>query len=190
MSAYPDLTVSEAHDRIDSFVVVDVRGVAEFDGPLGRVPGSRLIPLGEVEARSGELRGAGALLLVCRSGNRSGLACQKLIEAGIHDVANLAGGMIAWNEEELPVEQKPVASGREIVDQLATWLGMVTPLAAAEASDAVAAACRDKGSSPNAPGQAALVSALERANALATQHGDPADRKLVITSLRRSLETL
>ena len=43
------------------------------------------------------------LLMVCRSGRRSGKICQDLANAGFAEIYNLEGGMIAWNEAELGV---------------------------------------------------------------------------------------
>jgi rhodanese-related sulfurtransferase len=45
------------------------------------------------------------LLLVCRSGGRSGQVAQALARAGFSKVMNLAGGMVAWNAAGLPVER-------------------------------------------------------------------------------------
>jgi sulfur dioxygenase len=83
--------------------VVDVREPAEFDGPLGHIDGARLIPLGELAARSGELRPDRPVVAVCRSGTRSAQAVLQLQKAGFGDVANLAGGMLRWRSERLPV---------------------------------------------------------------------------------------
>ncbi|MEN9627253.1 MAG: hypothetical protein RJA10_480 [Pseudomonadota bacterium] len=83
--------------------VVDVREPAEFDGPLGHVPGSRLVPLGELPARSGELQPDRPVVAVCRSGARSAQAVLQLQKTGFAQVANLAGGMLRWRAERLPV---------------------------------------------------------------------------------------
>ena len=99
------LSPEEAHRRLAEFHAVDVREPSEFEGELGRVPGSRLIPLGELEARASEIPTDRPLLLVCRSGNRSGTACTALQSLGIGPVVNLAGGMLAWNEQGLPIER-------------------------------------------------------------------------------------
>ena len=103
--AYPERTPAEAAAELERYRVVDVREPSEWHGELGRVTGSRLIPLGELEQRLDELRGEEPLLLVCRSGNRSGKACARLLELGFGAPTNLAGGMIAWNEAGLPVER-------------------------------------------------------------------------------------
>ena len=63
--------------------MVDVRAEHEFRGPLGRVRGSTLVPLPELEERARELPRGRPLLLVCRSGARSGKACEQLAALGI-----------------------------------------------------------------------------------------------------------
>lgn len=84
--------------------VVDVREAAEYLGPLGHIAGARPLPLGELVARSGELQTDRPVVTVCRSGARSAQAALQLAKAGFTDVANLAGGMLRWTAERLPVE--------------------------------------------------------------------------------------
>ncbi len=42
------------------------------------------------------------LLIICRSGGRSGRAAAALKQMGYSEVYNMAGGMIAWNNADLP----------------------------------------------------------------------------------------
>ena len=84
--------------------IVDVRERDEFDGPLGRINGARWIPLGELGKCIGELARDRPVVAVCRSGARSAQASVLLQQAGFKDVANLAGGMLRWRAEGLPVE--------------------------------------------------------------------------------------
>ena len=84
--------------------VVDVRTVEEFEGPDGRIPGSRLLPLPELEARADELPSDRPLVLVCHSGSRSALATQQLLKTGREQVANLRGGLHRWIDEGYPIE--------------------------------------------------------------------------------------
>jgi glyoxylase-like metal-dependent hydrolase (beta-lactamase superfamily II)/rhodanese-related sulfurtransferase len=87
--------------------LIDVREPDEWTGELGRVPGARLIPLGELPARMAEVPAAGLVVAVCRSGKRSAKAAAEMQKAGRRDVVSLAGGMLAWNEAGLPVEREP-----------------------------------------------------------------------------------
>lgn len=85
--------------------LVDVREPHEFTGELGHVPGSRLVPLATVLDAARDWPRADELVLICRSGNRSGRAAAALAAAGFTRVMNLAGGMLAWNAAGLPVER-------------------------------------------------------------------------------------
>ncbi|RDK02930.1 rhodanese-like domain-containing protein [Paraburkholderia lacunae] len=87
-----------------SVQIVDVREPAEFDGPLGRIPDARLISLGELAARAGELARERPIVTVCRAGGRSAQATAILRQAGFEAVANLAGGMLRWRAEGRAVE--------------------------------------------------------------------------------------
>lgn len=83
--------------------IVDVREAAEFSDALGHIPGARLLPLSELSARVGELDPQRPVVAVCRSGVRSAQATLLLGKAGFKEVANLAGGMLRWRAESLPV---------------------------------------------------------------------------------------
>lgn len=84
--------------------VVDVREPAEFTGPLGHVPGARLLPLSTLVARSGELSKDKPIVTVCRSGARSAQATVMLGKQGFGRVANLAGGMLRWCAQRLAID--------------------------------------------------------------------------------------
>jgi len=82
-----------------AMLVLDVRSVEEFDGPLGHIPGARCIPVGELQDRLGDLEPerAARIVVVCRTDRRSTTAAELLASAGFPDVVVLAGGMEAWN---------------------------------------------------------------------------------------------
>ncbi len=88
-------------------LLVDVREADEFQGELGHVPGSKLIPLKEITAHIEDLRphAEDHIVLVCRSGVRSTTAAAILTGMGFDQVSNLKGGMLAWNQLDLPVER-------------------------------------------------------------------------------------
>lgn len=87
-----------------SVQIIDVREPDEYAGPLGRIGGARLIPLGQLAARTAELVRDRPVVTVCRSGARSAQASVLLQKAGFCDVANLAGGMLRWRAEGHPVQ--------------------------------------------------------------------------------------
>ena len=92
--------------------VLDVRSADEFHGPDGRINGSLLIPLPELEHRWRELPADRPLLVVCHAGSRSALATQQLLKAGLARVANLRGGLSRWGEEGFPLERPHDNGGR------------------------------------------------------------------------------
>jgi rhodanese-related sulfurtransferase len=90
-------------ERDENLHLVDVREYAEFAG--GRVAGSILIPLGEIDRRHGELDPEKTIYLICRTGNRSSQAQRKLSALGFRKVVNVAGGFEAWKKAGLPHEK-------------------------------------------------------------------------------------
>ena len=91
----------QAADR--NLQIVDVREPDEWAG--GHIAGAVLIPLGQFPMRMHELDPARPVIVVCRSGNRSGRATQFLIQQGFRDVKNMAGGMLAWVQARQPMER-------------------------------------------------------------------------------------
>ena len=89
----------------DDALVIDVREPAEV--AQGKIARAKLIPLGELKNRIGELEKhkSKPIIMVCRSGSRSAGACGMLSKQGFSEVYNLAGGMIAWQQSNLPVEK-------------------------------------------------------------------------------------
>ena len=95
----PELSPAWVVAHQSEVTLLDVRSAEEFNGPDGRLAGSLLIPLPELENRSGELPADRPLVVVCHSGSRSALATQQLLKAGRQRVANLRGGLSRWAAE-------------------------------------------------------------------------------------------
>ena len=92
-----EATVEELKTRLDrheSFLLLDVREPQEFE--ICRIPGSVLIPLGDLPSRLFELEGRDDMIVHCKSGVRSGKAVKLLREAGYSKARNLKGGILAW----------------------------------------------------------------------------------------------
>lgn len=88
-------------------VIIDVRTPGEFNNKLGHIRGSRLIPM-QVTADSMDVYERfrdRVILLVCRSGRRSGIVGAELAAAGFQNVYNLKGGLKGWNNNNGPVER-------------------------------------------------------------------------------------
>jgi sulfur dioxygenase len=88
--------------------IVDVREPPEFIDRLGHVENAKLVPLSQLMDRIGELDRERPVVAVCRSGVRSAQASVLLTKAGFGKVANLAGGMLRWKAEGLPVASDSV----------------------------------------------------------------------------------
>ncbi|MGH9446659.1 MAG: molybdopterin-synthase adenylyltransferase MoeB [Terriglobia bacterium] len=102
-SNLPEITPVELKRLIDSGkppVIVDVREPHEFQ--ICRIPGSKLIPLGEVPARMNELNTADDIVVHCRSGARSAQAVNLLAKSGFRKIRNLKGGILAWSDQVDP----------------------------------------------------------------------------------------
>ena len=94
-----------AAPNLAAFRLVDVRERDEYVGPLGHVPGAELVPMGEVLAHAATWDRNRPVLLICRSGARSGRVAAALAPMGYPHLYNLIGGMLVWNELGLPVER-------------------------------------------------------------------------------------
>ena len=75
----PDITVEELETKLDAgkkSTLIDVREKFEWD--IARIPGAKLIPLGELPSRMSELDSADTIYLQCKSGVRSANALREL----------------------------------------------------------------------------------------------------------------
>ncbi len=84
-------------------VLIDTREPHEFQE--ARIEGGKLVPPGLL---ADEIAGAAPdrsarTILYCRSGNRSYKAAEQMEALGYTDVASMAGGILAWQEQGLPV---------------------------------------------------------------------------------------
>jgi len=94
----PDITSEELSRRIRSKqapIMVDVREPSEFKA--GHIPGAENVPLSRFARDFTRLPKDEELVLVCRSGNRSGMAQQFLRGQGYRLTRNLEDGMLGWN---------------------------------------------------------------------------------------------
>jgi molybdopterin/thiamine biosynthesis adenylyltransferase/rhodanese-related sulfurtransferase len=89
--------VHEMLEQGEDFLLLDVREPDEY--ATAKIDAARLLPLGEIEARVGELSEWKDRMIVvhCKSGARSARACALLLERGFTDVHNLTGGIEAWS---------------------------------------------------------------------------------------------
>jgi sulfur-carrier protein adenylyltransferase/sulfurtransferase len=100
-----EITPAEAAREIDAggIALVDTREPHEYEE--AHIEGGRLVPPGILrdDIESVVPDRSQRVLLYCRSGNRSGKAAEQMAEMGYENVANVGGGILAWQEEGLPV---------------------------------------------------------------------------------------
>ena len=98
---YMNITAEEAKTIMDSeegYIILDVREQDEYDA--GHIPGAILIPYTQIEAKASEmLADKDQLILVyCRSGRRSKIAAEALVELGYTNIKEF-GGILDWPYE-------------------------------------------------------------------------------------------
>lgn len=94
-----EITAPELQDRLqhNHLRLIDVREPHELE--ISSLPQAVNIPLGSLAARLSELDSAEDIVLMCKSGARSGRALELLVSAGFKKVKNLKGGINAWAQE-------------------------------------------------------------------------------------------
>jgi len=102
-AAYREIAPRAVYDTLGTARLVDVREPHEYEGELGHVQGAELVPLETLEAASKSWDRDAPLVMICRSGGRSGRAAEHLAAQGFGAVMNMIGGMLAWNASGLPV---------------------------------------------------------------------------------------
>lgn len=87
-------------------LLLDIRPVGEFS--QGHIVNCKHLPMSELSNRLGELDKYRdkPVVAYCRSGSRSTAACDLLSKQGFNQVFNLKGGILAWENANLPVTRK------------------------------------------------------------------------------------
>lgn len=108
------LTPEQVNDEVShgNATLIDLRESEELE-QTGKIPGSKHAPRGMLEFYADpslpyhrpEFDKNKRIILHCASGGRSALAASTLQQMGYQNVAHLEGGMKAWKEAGLPVEQ-------------------------------------------------------------------------------------
>jgi sulfur-carrier protein adenylyltransferase/sulfurtransferase len=110
VSDVPEVTVEELKSEIDAgkpLWILDVREPREWE--ICRLPGTTLIPLGELSKRLAEVpRGVDMpdIVVHCKMGGRSAKAVRLLRDNGITNARNLTGGILAWIDRIDPSQAK------------------------------------------------------------------------------------
>ncbi len=100
--------VQQKIEKNEDMTIIDVRTKGEFVGPLGHIAGAELHPVQKIENWFQKFNDSKnqEIIMVCRSGNRSGVATKFFKDKGFKNVKNMVGGMRAWNKEGLPIEKE------------------------------------------------------------------------------------
>ena len=104
-NAVDPLTATSMINHEDA-VILDVRSIKEFND--GHIVNAINIPLNGLGSnlKQMEKHRSKPIVMVCRSGSRSGSACSMMRKNGFENVKNLRGGMLAWENASLPVKRK------------------------------------------------------------------------------------
>lgn len=101
-----DVSPEETLQKLSQVKIIDVRRPDEFTGELGHIQGARLATLQtDLPKVLESLDKDDTYVFVCRSGGRSTTATSLAQSMGFSSVYNMAGGMISWNRNALPVEK-------------------------------------------------------------------------------------
>ncbi len=101
----PEVMPEWVREHASEVRLVDVRQPDELAGELGAMPNADLVPLATLEGAMNDWDREQPLVVLCRSGGRSGRAAKVLEQAGFARVASLHGGMLRWNDLDYPVDR-------------------------------------------------------------------------------------
>ena len=103
-SALPlEISVDEAYQMYqEGTFVLDVRTQEEWDD--FHAPNTTLIPLDQLESRLDELPQNEGIVVICRSGNRSQVGRDTLLNNGFQSATSVAGGLTEWRDAGYPIE--------------------------------------------------------------------------------------
>lgn len=99
-----DVNPQEVFEHAKELELIDVREESEYTGELGHVAGTKLIVLSTIPDNLKTLPKDKTIVFICRSGGRSAQASAFAKKEGFTDVYNMQGGMLLWNQLQLPTE--------------------------------------------------------------------------------------
>lgn len=104
-TGHRDIDLAHVASALGKVRIVDVREPSEFTGELGHIAGAELVPLATVDQAALGWDKHQEIVIVCRSGARSGRAATLLASMGFRHVVNMTGGMMAWSAAQHTVER-------------------------------------------------------------------------------------
>jgi rhodanese-related sulfurtransferase len=96
MSTITPEEIKKRMEQGETLTLIDVREDEEV--AAGMIPGAIHIPMGEIPERHNELSRTDEVILVCRSGARSGRVQEYLEAEGFTGLKNMIGGMLGWEK--------------------------------------------------------------------------------------------
>ncbi len=97
----PEVSIRALAEVPEGVRLIDVRSKDEYEGELGHIARTELVPLPELSDHLGDWDRQAPIITICRSGGRSGKAARTMEEAGFCHVASMAGGMLRWRDAGL-----------------------------------------------------------------------------------------
>lgn len=101
-AGFPEVSVEFVNSTLGKFRLIDCREAHELTGPLGAIADVEHVPMAQIPQAVGGWTKDEDIVVLCRSGARSGRATQFLLGQGFQHVASMAGGMIDWNQHGFP----------------------------------------------------------------------------------------
>jgi len=101
-----DVVPQELKNKLNDVKLIDVRQPDEYTGELGHIPNSELMVLDTLPDKLATIPKDKTVVFICRSGGRSARAAAFALMNGFQSVFNLQGGMLLWNELQLPTNKK------------------------------------------------------------------------------------
>jgi rhodanese-related sulfurtransferase len=175
---YRDVDVTALAAARGSVRLVDVREPSELDGILGHLAGAERVPLRTVEESCATWPREEELVVVCRSGGRSARAAAQLVRQGFTRVMNLRGGMLAWNEADLPVVRQTPAPSPRVTDVLDELLARMRELGGGVPASSLHGMLKAHGGQPTHTQLLSMLELLQAAGQVATKDSSAFERVL------------
>jgi rhodanese-related sulfurtransferase len=100
-----DIDPTELKNKMTDVKLIDVRQPEEYTGELGHIENSELIVLNTLPASLEKIPRDQTVVFICKAGGRSAQAAAFARQHGFDNIYNLKGGMMLWNQLQLPISQ-------------------------------------------------------------------------------------
>lgn len=100
-----DIDPTEVFQNTEALTLIDVRENDEYVGELGHAPKTKLVVLHTLPDQISKIPSDKPIVFICRSGGRSAQASAFAAQHGISNTYNMRGGMLLWNQLQLPTEK-------------------------------------------------------------------------------------